>query len=82
MAALTVMHQARADSLSGTRTDGLSEGVSRIALRFERDHAELRVQRRVFNSAAISDQATWLIDLPQGAVATGLRTRSVGLHAS
>lgn len=36
------------------------------------------VERSVFNSADISDQATWLIDLPEGAVATALRTRSVG----
>jgi hypothetical protein len=67
-----------ADSLASTRTSGLREHKSRIALSFAHDHVELVVQRSVFNSAEISDQATWLIDLPEGAVATALRTRSVG----
>ena len=69
---------AAADSLESTRTNGLREHSSRIALTFARDHVELLVQRSVFNSADISDQATWFIDLPGGAVATALRTRSVG----
>ena len=77
-AALGAVRPARADSLYSTRTDALTERVSRIALRFARDHAELTVQRSVFNAASISDQATWMIDMPNGAVATGLRTRSAG----
>ncbi|HKO52749.1 MAG TPA: vWA domain-containing protein [Polyangiaceae bacterium] len=70
--------EAAADSFESTRTSGLRERRSRIALRFDHDHVELVVQRSVFNSANISDQATWLIDLPEGAVATALRTQSVG----
>jgi len=71
-------HDAAADTFEATRTRGLTEHFSRIALRFAHDHAELVVQRSAFNSANISDQATWFIDLPKGAVATALRTRSVG----
>jgi hypothetical protein len=72
---------AAADTFGATRTSGLTEHQSRIALRFAHDHAELVVQRSVFNSADVSDQATWFIDLPTGAVATALRTRSAGQGA-
>jgi len=70
--------KAAADTFEGTRSSGLTERKSRIALRFAHDHAQLVVQRSVFNSAEISDQALWFIDLPKGAVATALRTRSIG----
>ncbi|HET7543027.1 MAG TPA: VWA domain-containing protein [Polyangiaceae bacterium] len=73
--------RAPADTFAATRSNGLTERKSRIALRFARDHAQLVVQRSVFNSADISDQATWFIDMPNGAVATALRTRSVGQGA-
>jgi hypothetical protein len=77
-----LVREAAADSLASTRTSGLREHRSKIALSFAHDHATLVVQRSVFNSAPISDQATWLIDLPEGAVATALRTRSVGPGAA
>jgi len=73
--------QAAADTLDGLRTSGIRERSSRIALSFAHDHVDLVVQRSVFNSAGLSDQATWWIDLPAGAVATALRTRSVGSGA-
>lgn len=77
-AACLLTQNAAADTFEATRSTGLTERKSRIALRFARDHADLVVQRSAFNSANISDQATWFIDLPTGAVATALRTRSVG----
>jgi len=77
-ASCCLSQQAAADSFASTRTSGLSERKSQIRLRFGHDHAELVVQRSVFNSAQTSDQATWMIDLPNGAVAIALRTRSVG----
>ena len=73
--------EAPADTLDGLRTSGIHERRSHVALSFAHDHVDLVVERSVFNSAELSDQATWMIDLPQGAVATALRTRSVGSSA-
>ena len=78
VASCTFAGEASAESFESTRTTGLSERASHERLRFGHDHVELVVQRSVFNSANISDQATWFVDLPTGAVATALRTRSVG----
>lgn len=72
-----VPRAAAMDTFQGTRSSGLTERKSRIELRFARDHAQLVVRRSVFNSADISDQAMWFIDLPKGAVATALRTRGI-----
>ncbi len=38
------------------------------------DHATMRVRRTVWNGGDISDQATFFLNLPGGAAATGLRT--------
>jgi hypothetical protein len=65
---------AAADEVSGLRSDLLKERSHEIAVTVHRDHAELVVRRTVWNGADKSDQATFLIDLPSEAVATGLRT--------
>jgi hypothetical protein len=52
----------------------LKERSHEIALTMHEDHAEFVVRRTVWNGADTSDQATFFIDLPSQAVATGLRT--------
>lgn len=68
---------AHADAFHATRSASLVERAHDIAVTLHRDHAELRVRRTVFNGADLSDQATFFIDLPEGAVATGLRTLAI-----
>ncbi|WP_437676681.1 hypothetical protein [Sorangium sp. So ce131] len=68
---------ALADTVEGTRSEALVEKEHRIALRLDRGHAELVVQRTVHNGGPRHDQAVFMLDLPQGAVATGLA--SLGL---
>jgi hypothetical protein len=65
---------ATADTVSGTRSGSLVEKDHQIELLMHRGHAELRVRRTVYNGGERHDQATFLIDVPNGAVATGLRT--------
>ncbi len=65
---------AVADEVSGLRSTLLEERAHDIALTVERDHATFVVRRTVWNGADKSDQATFFIDLPEEAVATGLRT--------
>ena len=65
---------AVADEVSGLRSELLKERSHEIALTVHPDHAELVVRRTVWNGADKSDQATFFIDLPSEAVATGLRT--------
>lgn len=65
---------AAADEVSGMRSELLVERAHDITLTMHRDHAELVVRRTVHNGAEKSDQATFMIDVPDGAVATGLRT--------
>jgi hypothetical protein len=50
-------------------------------LTLQPDHAELVVHRSFWNGANASDQATLYIELPEGAVATRLRTRGIGPNA-
>ncbi len=66
--------EGRADDVRGTRSEKLQERSHRIDLRLDRGHAALTVRRTVWNGGARHDQATFMIDLPAGAVATGLRT--------
>src|SRR5262245_53110535 len=65
---------AAADQVSGLRSELLEERSHDIAVALHRDHAELVVRRTVWNGADKSDQATFFIELPSEAVATGLRT--------
>ena len=80
-ATATLMTQAapaRAEDLvEGTRSEKLIEKSHAIELRVDRGHAELVVRRTVWNGGPRHDQAVFMIDLPQGAVATGLRTLGV-----
>jgi hypothetical protein len=66
------------DSLQGTRTETLSERSHTAVLTLARDHAELVVRRSIWNAGKQSDQATFFIQLPAGAVATRLRSRGIG----
>jgi von Willebrand factor type A domain len=62
------------DAVQGTRSDKLVERAHAVAIRVGRDHAELTVRRTVWNGGPRHDQATFYVDVPEGAVATGLRT--------
>jgi hypothetical protein len=62
------------DEVAGTRSEKLIEKSHQIELRMDRGHAELVVRRTVWNGGPRHDQAVFHIELPQGAVATGLRT--------
>lgn len=62
------------DSLSGTRGD-IVEKSHAIDLLLTRGHAHMRVVREVKNLGERHDQALFHLMLPEGAVATGLRTR-------
>ena len=72
---------AALDSFHATRSELLAERKHSAVLTLEPDHAELVVSRTFFNGAKVSDQATLYIDLPEGAVATRLRTRGIGPNA-
>ena len=65
------------DSVEGTRSEKLVESSHRIVMTLDRGDANMVVQRTVFNGGARSDQAMFHIFLPDGAVATGLRTAGV-----
>ncbi len=66
------------DSFSGTRTETLFERKHSGVLTLHHDHAQLVVQRTLYNSGFQSDQARFMLDLPRDAVATGLRSRGMG----
>ncbi len=72
--ALTAPLAAQADSFNATRSEELVEKRHEVVITMHADHATMRVRRTVWNGAAISDQATFMLDLPDGAAATGLRT--------
>jgi hypothetical protein len=74
LSATIVSFPAAADEVNGLRSELLVERAHDVTLTMHRDHAELVVRRTVHNGAEKSDQATFMIDLPAGAVATGLRT--------
>ncbi|MBL8607172.1 MAG: VWA domain-containing protein [Myxococcales bacterium] len=73
LAALALTTPALADSVSGTRFD-VRERTHTVDVRVDRGYATLVVTRTVENPGPKSDQATFHIDLPEGAVATRLRT--------
>jgi hypothetical protein len=63
------------DSMYGTRGgDLMTEREHAIALTFERGHATLVVRRTVHNGLDRHDEATFWLEIPQGAVATRVRT--------
>jgi len=65
---------AGADTVSGTRSEELVERAHDVRITLHPDHAELLVRRTVYNGGPRHDQAEFMIDVPEGAVATGLRT--------
>ena len=68
---------AHADAVEGTRFDAIERSHT-MDIRLEHGHATLVVTRVVENPGTKSDQAIFHIDLPEGAVATRLRTAGVG----
>ena len=71
-------HARALDSFQGTRTETLSERAHSAVLTLARDRAELVVRRTIWNAGKQSDQAGFSIELPDGAVATRLRSRGIG----
>lgn len=65
---------ASADTFHATRSNQLVERSHTIHLTWHRGYADLVVTRTAFNGGERHDQATYFIDLPDGAVATRLRT--------
>ena len=65
---------ARADEVSGTRSELLKEASHVVDLRIDHGHATLAVRRTVDNGGTRHDQALFRLFLLEGAVATGLRT--------
>jgi hypothetical protein len=65
---------ARADDVTGTRSEKLRETHHVVGVEVEATHAKLVVRRTVFNGGSRHDQGQFWIHLPGGAVATGLRT--------
>ncbi len=72
--ATSITSSAVADTISGTRSELLVEKAHTISAKFFGSYAELTVRRTLHNGGARHDQATIMIDLQAGAVATGLRT--------
>lgn len=65
---------ASADSFHATRSEKLVEKSHRIDIQLGHGYADLRVRRTVHNGGPRHDQAMFYIDMPNGAVAVGLRT--------
>src|SRR5262245_2648314 len=65
---------SRADELSGARSEKVVERGHLAVVKLFRGHAEIVVRRTVANGGERHDQATYSIRVPEGAVATGLRT--------
>lgn len=66
---------AAADTLSGTKASLMFDHAHAIELRLDRGHATLVVRRTFENRSAQFDQAfLHMTELPEGAIATGLRT--------
>lgn len=73
--AVLVPTTAAADEVWGSRSEQLVERSHEIRLVLDHGAATLRVRRTVFNGGKRHDQALMFLDLPPGAVATGLRTK-------
>lgn len=72
---LLVPSKSSADSLSGTKATEMFEKADTIELRIDHGHATFVVRRTFENRSTQHDQAMLHItDLPEGAVASGLRT--------
>ncbi|HEY3494611.1 MAG TPA: vWA domain-containing protein [Polyangiaceae bacterium] len=71
---LAVAPGAEADWVQGTRSEELRERTHAVSLTLKPGHAELVVQRTVFNGGPRHDQAEFWINLPSEAVAIGLST--------
>jgi hypothetical protein len=65
---------ALADEVHGSRSGKLRETNHVIDVEIEAEQAKLVVKRTVFNGGARHDQGMFWLNLPGGAVATGLRT--------
>jgi hypothetical protein len=65
---------ASADQVRGTRSEKLRETNHVIDVAIESSHAKLVVKRTVWNGGSRHDQGMFWIDVPEGAVTTGLRT--------
>lgn len=73
--ALLAEAPAAADTLSGTKAALMFDHAHAIDLRLDRGHATLVVRRTFENRSTQFDQAfLHITDLPEGAIATGLRT--------
>jgi hypothetical protein len=70
---------AAADEVRGTRSEALVERSHEIRLVLDHGVATLRTRRTVYNGGERHDQALFWIGVPDGAVATGLRTKGT-LH--
>lgn len=68
---------AAADEVVGLRSEKLVEQSHTIAMTLSPGFATMVVRRTVFNGGERHDEATFDIDVPSGAVATGLRTLGV-----
>ncbi|MEZ4380331.1 MAG: VWA domain-containing protein [Nannocystaceae bacterium] len=73
-AALAPAAAAAADEFHATRSAALVERAHDVDLVMDADRATLTVRRTVHNGGPRHDQATFMIDVPEAAVATGLRT--------
>jgi hypothetical protein len=69
---------ARADEVSGTRSELLTEREHEVEVALGHGDATLTVRRTVHNGGERHDQAMFWIDVPDGAVANRLRT--LGQH--
>lgn len=65
---------ARADVVSGTRSEKLRETSHVVDMELQATQAKLVVKRTVWNGGSRHDQGMFSIEMPRGAVATGLRT--------
>jgi hypothetical protein len=74
LAAALVAPAARADHVAGTRSEKLTERTHLVLVRLAPERATLVVTRVLDNQGPRHDQALVDIDLPEGAVATRLRT--------
>jgi hypothetical protein len=74
LALMTTTMLAGADTVVGLRSAKLVERQHTISMTLSEGYATMVVRRTVFNGGERHDQATFDIDVPEGAVATGLRT--------
>lgn len=69
-----------AESVSGTRSGEVAETAHNVRILMDRGHADLVIERTVANHGASHEQAMFGIDVPDGAVATRLRTLGYRNH--